>query len=88
MRYDVCVELYEVSCNMRLTPRPVAMILFSLASGVRASLTNTHTHSLSLARAHTHTHIARAGSLLALRRQLLVDYVLSRAKARGPEAVP
>jgi small basic protein len=86
MRYVVCVELYEVSCNMRLTPRPVAMILFSLASGVRASLTNTHTHTLFLS--HTHTHIARAGSLLALRRQLLVDYVLSRAKARGPEAVP
>ena len=46
----------------------------------------SHTHTLSLSR--THTHIARAGSLLALRRQLLVDYVLSRAKARGPEAVP
>ena len=62
------------------------------------TLTHTHTHTLSLSHTHTHTHthtlslshsnIARAGSLLALRRQLLVDYLLSRAKARGPEAVP
>ena len=86
MRYDVCVELYEVSCNKRLTLRPVAMFLLSLASGCMQALPVSHTHTLSLSR--THTHIARAGSLLALRRQLLVDYVLSRAKARGPEAVP
>jgi hypothetical protein len=85
MRYVVCVELYAVSCNKRLTLRPVAILLFSCL-WLHASLTNTHTHTLFLS--HTHTHIARAGSLLALRRQLLVDYVLSRAKARGPEAVP
>ena len=84
MRYVVCVELYAVSCNKRFAPpsRHVFVILPLAACKPYQSV--THTHSLS----RKHTHIARAGSLLALRRQLLVDYVLSRAKARGPEAVP
>ena len=53
MRYDVCVELYEVSCNKRFTLRPVAMFLLSLASGCMQALPVSHTHTLSLS--HTHT---------------------------------
>ena len=54
MRYDVCVELYEVSCNKRLTLRPVAMfLLFCL--WLHASLTS-QSHTLSLSLSHTHTH--------------------------------